>query len=144
MATTVKYYSGLNPTNNVTTQYGSAAQNGAARTDVSIAISACVRNADGTFSAYITVTGSNDPKGNMTYVEGNDGLVSVLPDGSGFSLRTGWPGYTNTVSVFCVTYDAATGFPATINVQAGAKGGGGTPNTGFAFVKTKVMDEVEE
>ncbi|MFN0032297.1 MAG: hypothetical protein ACKVOR_09075 [Flavobacteriales bacterium] len=139
MATTVAYFSGIIPASNVTTQYaGTPVQNGPPRTDVSVRINSCFRNANGTCSVYVTVTGANDIVGNMTYIEGNDGLETPLP--TGFTVRTGWPGYTNVSSVFCVTFDVSTGFPPSVLVEAGAKGGAGNP-TGFTFAKTKKEDE---
>lgn len=120
-------------------------QSGPARSDVNVTMPSSYKNADGTFSILVTVTGNYNPKppATGTPIDTNVTLITTPgANGLGFDVRSGssWPGVTNKISSFMMTFDAATLWPTNFQVQVGAANNTppGTPNTVYVFSKSGI------
>lgn len=129
--------------------YSPKAPAGPSRTDVSVTMASNLKNANGTFTIYVKVTGNyipTPPSG--TPIDSAFSIISTVnPNGFGLSVRSGstWPGVTNKQSTFAMTFDAATVWPSSFQIQVGAANNtpAGTPNTVYVFSKSGVGAEDE-
>ncbi len=139
MLVSVNLWTAAIPANNSGYIYNIPESNisGPIRTDIQVGFAGCFFDSSkNQYQIFIQLS----PLGaNKTTLQTNGGQTPITTDPKGFSLRTGWPGYTATTAVFQMIFDAADNFPEFVQAQLGAKGGGTTPNSGYKFAKAKVV-----
>ena len=142
MLVSVNLWNGTLPANNTGYLYTLPPTMASQRTDLLVTWSSCyfdsVKNQ---YQIFVTIGPIDPTLANKTTVQTDGGQTPITSGTKGFSLRTGWPGYTATSAIFQMIFDSADNLPDNVQVQLGAKGGGKTPNSGYTFAKSKIVME---